>query len=187
MPGRQLERRFVAEELRVEGRTLTGLAAPFDREARLGRLVEVIRRGAFARSLRAGVDVRALVDHDPTRLLGRTRSGTLELHEATEGLAFSIAAPATQLGDDTLELARRGDLSGMSFGFRARPDGERTRGRVRELVDVDLMEVSVITGGQPAYPDTSVSARSRELYAADLAALTRAARTAARTLSRRPR
>jgi HK97 family phage prohead protease len=184
----QLERRFHAPELRVEGRTLVGIAAPFDKPIRIGLMTETIKPGAFSRSLRSGADVRALVDHNPGQLLGRVRSGTLELRETPEGLAFSIATPNTLLGADTLELARRGDLSGMSFGFRVARNGDRVSGRSRELVDVDLVEVSVITGGEPAYPQTSVSARSLRLAriaAADSAAFLEAARAAAAAL--RPR
>jgi uncharacterized protein len=154
----QLERRAVAE-LRTEGRRLVGHAALFDVEARIGLTREVIRPGAFSRSLRSGADVRALVDHNSSALLGRTRSGTLELEEDARGLAFNINVPATSLGDDVLELARRSDLSGCSFGFRA--VDEKWSGRRRELRAVDLVEISVITGGQPAYPDTTVAVRHR--------------------------
>jgi uncharacterized protein len=136
----QLERRAVAE-LRTEGRNLVGHAALFNTETRIGLTREVIRSGAFRRSLQAGADVRAFVDHDHTRVLGRTRSGTLQVSEDARGLAFSIDMPATSLGEDILELGRRGDLSGMSFGFRA--VDEKWSGRRRELRDVDLVEISV--------------------------------------------
>jgi uncharacterized protein len=153
-----LERRAVAE-LRVEGRTLAGHAALFNVEARIGRTIETIRPGAFSQSLKSAADVRAFVDHDSGKLLGRTRSRTLQLEEDARGLAFSIDVPATSLGEDILELGRRGDLSGMSFGFRA--TDEHWSGRRRELRAVDLVEISVITGGQPAYPDTTVAVRYR--------------------------
>ena len=53
-----------------------------------------------------------------------------------------------------------GDLGGMSFAFRVRPDGERWNGRRRELRAVDLLEVSVIHSW-PAYSATEVHARCR--------------------------
>jgi HK97 family phage prohead protease len=75
--------------------------------------------GAFKDSLASGSDVRALYEHNYTQLLGRTKSGTLVLSEDDTGLRFELTPPNTQLGNDVLELVERGDISGMSFGFRA--------------------------------------------------------------------
>lgn len=148
-----------AAEVRVAGRKLTGYAARFNTEARIGHFSEVIRPGAFAASLK-GRDILALVDHDPTRLLARTRTGTLELREDAEGLAFTIQLPDTQAGRDVLTLAERGDLGGMSFGFTVEKDGERWDGNRRELRAVTLHEISVVSAW-PAYEGTSVAARSK--------------------------
>lgn len=148
-----------AAEVRVAGRKLTGYAARFNTEARIGHFSEVIRPGAFAASLK-GRDILALVDHDPTRLLARTRTGTLELREDAEGLAFTIELPDTQAGRDVLTLAERGDLGGMSFGFTVEKDGERWDGNRRELRAVTLHEISVVSAW-PAYEGTSVAARSK--------------------------
>lgn len=63
--------------------------------------------------------MRALYEHNYTQLLGRTKSGTLVLSEDDTGLRFELTPPNTQLGNDVLELVERGDISGMSFGFRA--------------------------------------------------------------------
>ncbi len=75
--------------------------------------------GAFKDSPASGSDVRALYEHNYTQLLGRTKSGTLVLSEDDTGLRFELTPPNTQLGNDVLELVERGDISGMSFGFRA--------------------------------------------------------------------
>ena len=151
------ERRSVTAELRTEGRRLTGHAALFGVETRIGdSFTEVIQSGAFAATLADGHDVLALADHDPTRVLARTRSGTLRLSEDARGLAFELDVPDTQAGRDMLALAVRGDLGGMSFGFRA-VDERRDHNR-RELVAVELFEVSVVSAF-PAYPGTDVSAR----------------------------
>lgn len=104
-----VERR-AAQEVRASGRKLTGYVARFDSEARIGSFTEVIRRGAFRASLDSGADILALADHDPTRVLGRTKTGTLELREDDNGLAFSLALPDTQVGRDLAALAERGDL-----------------------------------------------------------------------------
>lgn len=153
-----MEKRHAAEVRVAQGRKLQGYAARFNTEARVGHFVEVIRPGAFAASLR-GRDILALVDHDPTRLLARTRTGTLELREDAEGLAFTIELPDTQAGRDVLTLAERGDLGGMSFGFTVAKDGERWDGNKRELRAVTLHEISVVSAW-PAYDGTSVAARS---------------------------
>jgi len=160
-----MERR-AAIELRVSagsggtGRRLEGHAAVFGAPAKIGSFTETIRAGAFSHSLAAsGKDVLALVDHDPSRLLARTGSGTLRLAEDSRGLAFEIDVPDTQLGRDILAMAERRDLGGMSFSFRATDEHWYAADR-RELRAVDLFEVSVVQAF-PAYSQTSISARSR--------------------------
>ena len=146
---------------------LCGLAAPFDKPAQIGGFTETIKPGAFAASLASQADVRCLVDHDDSRLLGRTRSGTLRLFETREGLAFEIVLPDTTLGRDVHALAKRGDLSGMSFGFTVPRNGDAwPTANTRELRSVNLAEVSVLHR-LPAYDATTVSARARQLGRAE--------------------
>ena len=104
-----LERR-AAIEIRAKGRRLEGYAAVFNEETRIADFREIIRPGAFRTSL-AG-DVLALADHDASKVLGRTKSGTLRLAEDSRGLAFDLDVPGTSLGNDILALAERGDLGG---------------------------------------------------------------------------
>lgn len=140
---------------------LEGHAAVFNRPSEdLGCFVEQIDPGCFSRSLREKADVRALVDHDPSRILGRTKPGTLILEEDAEGLLARIFPPDTTAGRDVVESVRRGDLDGMSFAFRTLKDSwdYEKKPPLRTLLDVDLYDVSVVT--YPAYPDTSVALRS---------------------------
>jgi HK97 family phage prohead protease len=153
-----LERRGAPLELRARGRRLEGYAATFGAEARIGSFTESIRPGAFASSLRDKGDIIALVDHDPGRVLARTRSGTLRLSEDARGLAFDLDLPDTTTGRDVLALAERGDVGGMSFGFSA--TDETWTGDRRELRAVTLHEISVVLSW-PAYEGTSIAARSR--------------------------
>jgi hypothetical protein len=153
------ELRAVPANLRAAGRRLSGYAAVFGTPAKIGGFTESIRAGAFAASLAAGGDILALVDHDPTRLLARTGSGTLRLAEDSRGLTFDLDVPPTQLGNDILALAERRDIGGMSFGFRATDEAWPTHDR-RELRAVQLLEISVVQSF-PAYSQTSVSARMR--------------------------
>lgn len=151
-----IERRGAVSAVSAAGRRLTGYAARFDSETRIGSFREVIRRGAFADSLDG--DILALVDHDPSQLLGRTRSGTLKLAEDDNGLAFDLALPDTRAAADLLALAERGDLGGMSFGFTA--TDEQWHGDLREIRAVDLHEISVVQSW-PAYEQAEVSVRHR--------------------------
>ena len=152
-----LERRF-ATGATVEGRQLVGLAAPYESETRIGEFRERIARGAFTRTLSENRDILALVDHDPGKVLGRTRSGSLELSETARGLAYRITLPDTTAGRDLRALAERGDLGGVSIGFIATRDS--WDGDLRTLHEVELHEVSIVQA-HPAYPTTTVSLRSR--------------------------
>jgi HK97 family phage prohead protease len=115
---------------------------------------ETIARGAYDACL--SDDVVALVDHDPTKLLGRSASGTLRLSSDDHGLRFEVDLPDTTLGRDVRELVRRGDLAGCSFSA-AIGDVERVDGGVVHRSFKRLVDVSVVTF--PAYPETSVVAR----------------------------
>lgn len=154
-----MEKRFQTTELRTKGRRLEGYAALFGVEASIGAgMLETIAPGAFKSALEERCDILALVDHDPTRVLARTRSGTLRLAEDTRGLSFDLDVPDTQAGRDVLALAERGDLGGMSFGFIARD--ENVDGHLRELRSVDLYEISVVAAF-PAYDGTVINARAK--------------------------
>src|SRR5262245_55045724 len=164
-------RTVILPALRVETREddlrprIVGYAAVFDSlSENLGGFRERIRPGAFRRALAEGQDVRALIDHDPSLILGRTRSGTLELRETARGLLATIDPPNTSRARDLVESMRRGDVDQMSFGFRTVTDDWHTEDgeAVRELIDVDLFDVSVVTF--PAYPATDVAVRSLALW-----------------------
>ncbi len=141
-------------------RKLVGYAAVFGQKAKIGNFDEIIRKGAFSASLRTNPDILCLVDHDSARCIARTRSGTLTLSEDDKGLKYEISVPDTQEGRDLLVMAERGDLGGMSFGFTVPEDGERWQGNLRELMRVNLREVSVVHSW-PAYKGTTVQARSK--------------------------
>ena len=149
--------------LSSNGKKLTGYAAIFNSEADLGGFVEVVRNGAFRKSLEGGTNIRALYHHQGDALLGTTRGGTLKLKEDAHGLAFELALPDTTHGRDLAILVDRGDVAGCSFGFRVRDGGDRWEQRggqlVRELLDVDLVEITLTA--DPAYTDTTLAMRSR--------------------------
>jgi HK97 family phage prohead protease len=157
LPG--LEVRFIAGKPR-----LTGYAAMFNTRSLPyadGAFVEVVKPGAFTRSLTKS-DIRAFDGHDQSKILGRQSAGTLVIEEDTKGLRVDITPPDTQVGRDIVENIKLGNLDGMSFGFLPTANGVvwdlTKRPAIRNLTDVDLVEVSVVA--LPRYPDTSVALRS---------------------------
>ena len=163
----EIERRtLIAEsiELREDGRTFTGYAALYDSPSAGLGFTEVIKPGAFNRTLsraqRGEQTIVALYGHDELSFLGSTKSGALQLNSDSRGLKVELKLPETQLGNDLAALFRAGEATamGMSFGFSVpSKNGERwsTDGTTRELTELRLHEVSLLSGGQtPAYPGT---------------------------------
>ena len=143
------------------GRTIGGYAAVFNSRANIGGYFEeVIAPGAFDDALMQ--DVRALVDHDTGRVIGRTKAGTLRMKQDDTGLAVEIDLPDTSDGRDLATLIERGDVSGMSFGFVVTKEtwDETMEPPMRTIQALDLREVSVVAF--PAYDDTSIAMRSLE-------------------------
>jgi Escherichia/Staphylococcus phage prohead protease len=174
-----MERRaFEIAELRIEQEEgkptkIGGYAAVFNSESvDLGGFVERIAPGAFAGA--AGADVRALLNHNPDVVLGRTKSGTLRLTEDSRGLAFDLDLPDTQAGRDLAVSIYRRDISGMSFAFRTIKDAWAKLAGVwhRTLLEVNLLDVSPVTF--PAYPAAEVGLRAASDAKDALAGLERA-------------
>lgn len=148
-------------ELRTigESNTLIGYAAIFDSPSEPLPWTEYVRRGAFQKTLKDGADVRLLIDHEGLPL-ARTKSGTLMLEE--DDLGLRIEAPLDESNPDAARLLsalRRGDVSQMSFAFRTVKDAWTENRNVRELKEVQLFDVSVVT--YPAYEETVAELRSR--------------------------
>lgn len=159
------ERRSFAGDVEIRmidgARVAVGYAAKFGtRSADLGGFVEQIAPTAFTKTVMES-DVRALRDHDPSRLLGRTGAGTLRLFGDSVGLRYEIDLPDTQEGRDTALLLERGDLFGSSFGFRTISDSwaqTETGFPLRTLTEVALRDVGPVTF--PAYAATEAALRS---------------------------
>lgn len=167
----QMERRSVAAppEIRSgdKGKKIAGYAAVFNEETEIGSFREIIAPGAFRDTLNG--DVRALVDHDTGRIIGRSKAGTLRLDEDDHGLAVEIDLPDTTDGRDLAVSIERGDISGMSFGFRVTKDEWDESGDtpLRTIRAVELFEVSAVAF--PAYDGTELAMRSREKASAEKA------------------
>jgi len=126
-------------------------------------LSESIAQGAFSRTLQGG-DIRALINHDTTLVLARTKAHTLELREDERGLWGSVLInPNDQDAMNLYSRVKRGDVDQCSFGFEIVNEETdfRDDGSVHWTIkDVDLFEVSACTF--PAYEATNISAREKE-------------------------
>jgi hypothetical protein len=164
--GDEVETRIVESgDLRIESRgvakVIRGYAIVFNRLSEdLGFFREQIAPEAVERTLKDRVDLRALVDHDSSRILGRLTAGTLRAEKDGRGLLVEIDPPETTSGQDIVESIRRRDVTGMSFSFRTLKDlwDETTDPPTRTVLDMLIREVSVVTF--PAYPQTEVALRS---------------------------
>lgn len=188
------ERRAMLEPIEFreseDSATVSGYAAVFNKDTVIGGggwgFRERIAPGAFDEAITRD-DVRALFNHDPNILLGRNVSGTLRLSVDKRGLKYEIDMPDTQAANDVRTLIKRGDVSGSSFAFRVEEDGEEwdeepmKKGQlpVRTITRAELFDVSPVT--YPAYPQTSVSARSKAQAAVEATARAQAAIDAAKT------
>lgn len=142
----------------TRGRTLHGYAAVYGVESSdLGGFRERIAPGAFADVL-DDADVRCLLNHNPSEILGRSRSGTLRLADEERGLRFECDLPDSPLGENVREAVKRGDIDGASFRFVV--GEEEWEGDLRTVKSVKaLQDVTVATYG--AYPAASVELRTR--------------------------
>jgi uncharacterized protein len=144
---------------------IEGYFALYEQETELfAGSYEIITKGAFDNTLKN--DIRALWNHNTQYVLGRNSSGSLELKADDKGLFASIKLPKTQYASDLYELVQRGDVDQCSFGFNIPAGGEELEelasgGYRWRINEVDLHEVSVVTF--PAYENTSVSARAKQI------------------------
>lgn len=124
----------------------------------LGGWREVIVAGAFETD---GQDIRALWQHDASRVLGRTTAGTLALTQDDTGIYAESDPPDTGWANDALVSIERGDVTGSSFGFYVDEDEWVVSGDivVRRVKRGTLLEVSPVTF--PAYPQTSTQVRDQ--------------------------
>ena len=149
-------------------RTITGYAVKWEMKSHtmgyFRRFKEQFKRGAFTESL-TNDEQLALWSHDTSKVLGRTKNGTLRLYEDDVGLRFELDLPNTTLGNDAYETIKRGDVDGVSFGFRMQKeewDESDPDNIIRSISKAKLVEISPVAF--PAYPDSQVSARSHDPY-----------------------
>lgn len=142
---------------------IEGYFAVFDSNYEIAPgMSESIAQGAFSRTISG--DIRALINHDTTLVLGRTKANTLQLREDAHGLWGHIDINPNDVDAMNLyERVKRGDVDQCSFGFdiRSQDTDISDDGSIHWTIkDVDLFEVSCCTF--PAYEQTNISARNDE-------------------------
>lgn len=153
-------RNFNASELRVENkesREVVGYGSVFNSlSENLGGFRERIDERAFDGVLED--DVRALFNHNPDYILGRSTAGTLSLSVDEKGLRYSVNIPETSYGDDLLVSLERGDINQNSFGFIVEEDDwtqDEEGNTIRTIKKVSrLLDVSLVV--YPAYPSAKI-------------------------------
>jgi uncharacterized protein len=162
-----IERRNLTQEFRVsndgEPSKISGYAALFDvASSNMGGWTETIDPHAFDGVLSQSPDIRALWNHNPDHVLGRTTADTLVLTLDARGLSYIINPPDTTLANDLMVSMRRKDVTQSSFSFVCKrdqwtdnADGTVTR-RILEFGEV--LDISPVT--YPAYDATTAQARS---------------------------
>lgn len=167
-PG-SLERRLTLSPGLVETRAADGDAGPviFGHGAVVNSWTQIgpdswgwreqIAAGAFAKTI-AEADVRAMFNHDPNRLLGRSSAGTLRLTEDDRGLRYEIDVnPDDPQAVSVHAMVARGDVTGSSFWFRVLreewvdADVADSGMDERTILEVELIETGPVTF--PAYTD----------------------------------
>ncbi|MED4354077.1 HK97 family phage prohead protease [Schinkia azotoformans] len=126
-----------------------------------GKFIEQIVPKTFERALSKGNDVELRFNHRPDRVLGSMKQGNLTLYEDNIGLR----AQCIVTDQEVIELAKKAELRGWSFGFVATKDRWEDGDGIqkRYIEDMDLLEVSLLSV-TPAYVGTSVESRNGETY-----------------------
>ena len=110
-------------------------------------------------------DVKALIDHDTAKVLGRTKANTLSLSVDSKGLNGEIIVnESDQEAMNLYSRVQRGDVDQCSFGFEILNEEmiQNSDGTVKFIIkSINLYEVSVVTF--PAYQETAVEARSKQI------------------------
>jgi len=148
----KIEHRY-ADLGEVEGRTLTGLALPFETEARIGTMRERFARGSVQSS------GEAILNRQHQRSIPLAREPETLVFEVTDsGLLMRAVLPETREADDTLALVRARVLRGLSVEFVAHR--ERFLAGVRVIEAATVRGLAVVDSG--AY-QTGLSVRQHDI------------------------
>jgi hypothetical protein len=158
---------------------IEGYAAVFNQRSKLilennKLFYEVIKPEAFDDVLRSeNLNVKAVIDHDNSKMLARTKSGTLELSVDDYGLKYRILLPDTSLGRDIQNMVERGDIYESSFKYSTRKgDDVFSRDENGDLIHTvnkirGLYDVSLVVDGAFANTNLEIAKRSLQEFEAE--------------------
>jgi HK97 family phage prohead protease len=166
------EIRFQAELRKAStgSRTLRGYAIMFNSRSLPipnnsgGYFFEQILPGAFSACLQSDSEIRALVDHDPTKIVAKRSQGSLRISEDSQGVAVEIDVVRTSWGDDLLSCVDASLVAGMSFSLYCEEDRweqitvDGSPVALRSVIRAFTDEVTCTS--IPCYPSTTLSQRS---------------------------
>lgn len=141
-----------------EGQRIISGFIPYNQRSEFMGFYEYITNTAFNKTLADGADVRALLDHDTSKLIGRISNGSLKLESREDGLYAECILPDTQYARDAYDLISKGYNNGLSFGFTIINEdyGYEDGIEVHYLREVRLYEISWAVAF-PAYESTQAS------------------------------
>ena len=146
-----VERYLTEDEVRAEGRRLSGVAI------RYGDTAQSHRERFEAGSLRLDDQVILDWEHDAMRALAWAPSGGLELVDGPDAMRMAAELPPLPAADKALEEVRAGRVTGLSIRFR--PVRERMENGIRIIEEALLRGIAITRA--PSYQDSRVEARSR--------------------------
>ena len=165
------EYRKIKIEHRDEGRLVYGYAAVFNSRSNDIGFYETIDPSAITEETIKRSTVYATLNHDRDKVLARSKNGvgTLELKVDERGLYYQYEAPHSTLGDDVLEMIKRGDLADASFAFTVSQDEDAQKWEKRDgqyyrtIYKIDkLFDISNVYDG--AYSEANTNLRAQEDY-----------------------
>lgn len=168
-----METRQIQSEFNIDSRTVEGYATVFESESENLGFIEIIHRGAITEDTIKNSDVFARFNHDKDKILARSKygNGSLLLEVDDKGLRYMFESPNTALGDELLEYIKRGDLTQSSFAFTIDKNDTgaerwyKKDGMIyRDIYKIDRL-YDIAPCFQPAYSETSCSARFKEVKA----------------------
>jgi hypothetical protein len=141
---------------------ITGYGSVFNKPYKVWGVAESIAPGAFSKTLTENPDIRGMFNHDPSYLLGRTKSGTMDVAEDDKGLRYEIRASAKNPQSVAVaDMIRRKDVDGSSIAFYVvKDEWERDKDQrpiKRTIREVELIETGPVT--MPASPATSAKVK----------------------------
>ena len=153
-------------EVRADGARITGYVNVTEKKSRpvitpRGKVIEEIEPRAFSEAISRAGNITVTVDHDKSHIYASTDDGTVTLKEDAIGLHADVLIK----DKDLIELAKKGEIRGWSFGMYNDKDSIEERADdlpIRHIKALDLDHLTLVVKKSPIYSATSVELRAGE-------------------------